>query len=271
MRSLLLHAHNDAGFEARFQVALDLARAFSAHLTVLQPVAFNVALPGDAYGIFAAETAGLARQQAEEFRRQVEPRLIAEDVRWDWADEIGFAESSMLEYAALADLAIIGSCAPDGDRSGPSPLAGIMAVHCRAPVLVVPEGSSSPLPGAPVVVGWNGSLEASRALKAALPLLQAASSVALVSVVEAEDEAEGLLPALAGARYLDRHGVACELVEVARGGNKVADLLGEVALARGAGLVVMGAYGKPRLIETVFGGVTARMLRDPQLPLLLVH
>ena len=271
MRSLLLHAHNDSGFEARLQVALDLARAFDAHLTVLQPIAFNVALPGDAYGIFAAETASYVREQAAEFRQQIEPRLEAEDVRWDWADAIGIAEASLLEYAALADLAIIGTGPIEGDAVGPSPLAGILAVHCRAPILVVPDEGRAMVPGAPVVVAWNGSLEASRALKAALPLLKAASSVTLVSVTTAEDQQAGELPALAGARYLDRHGVNCEVVEVPQGEHKVADVLNEVARARGAGLVAMGAYGKPRLFETLFGGVTSGMLRNPKLPLLLAH
>lgn len=271
MRSLLLHAHDDPGFEARLQVALDLARAFDAHLTVLQPVAFNVAVPGDAYGIFAAEAATFAREQAAEFRKQVEPRLEGEDVRWDWADAAGLAESSIFEYAALADLAIIGSGPMEGDSVGPSPLAGILAMHCRAPILVVPEGAAAMLPGAPVMVAWNGSLEASRALKAALPLLKAAKSVTLVSVVSSEDQEAGELPALAGARYLDRHGVACEVVEVPQGQKKVAEVLKDVAQTRGAGLVAMGAYGKPRLFETLFGGVTAGMLWNPKVPLLLTH
>ncbi|WP_137681460.1 universal stress protein [Aurantiacibacter suaedae] len=271
MRSLLLHAHNDAGFEARLQVALDLARAFDAHLTVLQPIAFNVALPGDAFGIFAAETATYVREQAAEFRQKIEPRLQAEDVRWDWADAVGIAEASLLEYAALADLAIIGTGPIEGDAVGLSPLAGILAVHCRAPILVVSDGRSTMLPGAPAVVAWNGSLEASRALKAALPLLKAAESVTLVSVTSPAAAEAGELPALAGARYLDRHGVACEVVEVQQGQHKVAEVLNEVAQSRGAGLVAMGAYGKPRMIETLFGGVTAGMLRDPKLPLLLAH
>ena len=273
MRSLLLHAHNDPGFETRLQLALDLARAFDAHLTVLQPIIFNFALPGDAYGMFAAETAAYVREQAASFRQQVEPRLVAEDVRWDWVDEVGVAEAAILEHAALADLAIIGtgSGTPEGEGFGPSPLAGILAVHCRAPILVVPEGAHTIMPGTPAVIGWNGSLESSRALKAALPLLKLASSVTLVAVVSPDDETAGDLPALTGARYLDRHGVTCDLVEVPQGKNKVAAVLNEVARAREAGLLVMGAYGQPRLIETLFGGVTAAMLRKPEVPLLLAH
>ena len=272
MRSLLLHAHQDENFEGRLQVTLDLARAFDAHITLLQPIAFNVLLPGDFYGITALDTAPLSRELAKNFRAEIEPRVAAEGVRWDWVDEFGLADTKMLEHAALADLAVVGATSGDeGLRKGPSPLVGILAVHCKAPVLVVPDGAKGIALGKPVMVCWNGSLEASRALRAAVPLMQAASAVYLVSVDAHDDDDGGMLPVLAGARYLDRHGVKCELVELKRGTSKVSDVLRDVARARGVGLMVMGAYGQPRLIETLFGGVTQKMLTDPELPILISH
>jgi len=270
MRSLLLHAHRDANFESRLQVALDLARAYDAHLTCVQPITFDVVMPGDFYGIYPAELAPVARADAEEFRNEIEPRLAVEQVRWDWVDEFGLPEKRLLHHAALADLAIVGASSPDGPR-GPSALAGLLAVHCKAPVLVVPDGAKGLAIDGPAVVAWDGSLESSQALRAALPLLARASKVSLVSVTEPHPEDEPELPALSGAEYLARHGIDCELVELPKGTRKVSEVLREAARARGASYLVMGAYGVPRVVETLFGGVTRSMLRDADVPILLAH
>lgn len=269
MRSLLLYAHDDDNFEARLQVALDLARQCDAHLTLMQPVAFSAVMPGDFYGVMASDMAPMARAQASAFREATELRLDAEDVRWDWIDELGVAGERLLEHAALADLAIVGATPETGGR-GASGLAGLLALQCRAPILVVPDSARGLALDGPMLVAWDGSLESSRALRASRPLLAQAQSVTLVCVTRA-DRGEERLPPLAGARYLDRHGIDCDIVELPRGDQSVADVLRRAADLREARLLVMGAYGQPRLFETIFGGVTRAMLSDPQRPLLLAH
>lgn len=271
MRSLLLHTTNDESFEARLQVALDLARTYNAHLTLLQAIAFDVVMPGDFYGTLAASLIPVAREAAADFRAAVEPRLAAEDVRWDWVEELGMADNRMLHHAALTDLAIVGASSPETGGRGPSPLAGILAVHCKAPIMVVPEGATGLDVTGPAVVAWNGSIESSRALRAALPLLEKAASVHLISVGEPHEEGEPELPPLSGAEYLARHDIECEVAELPRGTSLVHEVLREAARARGATCLVMGAYGRPRLVETLFGGVSRAMLSKPDLPILLAH
>jgi len=271
MRSLLLHTSNDPNFPARLQVALDLARAFDAHLTLLQAIAYDVLMPGDFYGTLAASMIPVAREAAEDFRASIQPRLEAEDIRWDWVEELGMADNRMLHHAALTDLAIVGASSPDATGRGPSPLAGILAVHCKVPIVVVPDGATGLDVSGPAVVAWNGSLESSRALRAALPLLERAAAVHLISVRDPEDDDEPELPPLSGAEYLARHGIESELVEVPLGSRLVHEVLREAARARGASCLVMGAYGRPRLVETLFGGVSRAMLSDPELPILLAH
>lgn len=271
MRSLLLHTHNDPNFDARLQVALDLARAFDAHLTLIQAIAFDVTLPGDYYGMLTASMIQVAREEAEAFRALVEPRLDAEDIRWDWVEELGMADNRMQHHAALTDLAIVGASPPEGTPRGPSPLAGILAVHCKAPIMVVPDSAKGLDVSGPAVVAWNGSIESSRALRAALPLLERAASVYLLSVKDPEDDDEPELPPLSGAEYLARHGIDCQLVELPRGTMAVHEVLREAARMRGASCLIMGAYGRPRLVETLFGGVSRAMLSNPDLPILLAH
>ena len=77
--------------------------------------------------------------------------------------------------------------------------------------------------------------------------------------------------ALEGTQYLSRHGIACEVVEVPKGEAGIADTLLSAAQMRGCGLMVMGAYGHSRLAELLLGGVTRKMLVEPQMPILLAH
>lgn len=271
MRSILLHAHRDASFESRLQAALDLARQFDAHVTCLQAITFDIALPGDFYGTLSAEMVPVTTDEARRFRDEVEVRLKAEDVRWDWVEEAGLADTRLLEYAALADLVVLGATPPELERRGPSQLVGTMAIHGRAPLLVMPRDARSFNIAGPALVAWNGSPEASRALKAAVPMLARASKVWLASVTEAEADGPFDVPPLKGAEYLARHGIDCEVVELAKGAGGIAATLSEAAITRDAAYMVMGAYGHSRVMEVLFGGVTRRLLADPALPLLLAH
>lgn len=270
MRSLLLHVHEEHRFFTRLQVALDLARAFDGHLTLYHAIPFTMAMPGDPFAMTAGVLAPAVKASAEEFRHKVETRLANEDVPWDWIGEFGVAGAGLVDHAGLADLAIVGSGNTDG-RKGASRLAGMLAIQCRAPVLVVPDGAEGMAADGPAVVAWDGSLEASRALRAAVPLLQKASVVTLVEVEESRDRDVSLLPILEGARYLDRHAITCDIVEIERNGASISHALREAARAREASVLVMGAYGVPRVVETLLGGVTRDMLTDPDIPVLLSH
>ena len=124
---------------------------------------------------------------------------------------------------------------------------------------------------APVLVAWNGSSEAAVALRAAKPLLALASKVTIASVAEESDQVRFDFPASEAAKYLSREGIDAELVSIPRGEAKIADTLFSAAQMRDCGLMVMGAYGHSRLAEMLLGGVTRRMLSDPQIPILMAH
>jgi nucleotide-binding universal stress UspA family protein len=122
-----------------------------------------------------------------------------------------------------------------------------------------------------MVVAWNGSAEAAHALRAAVPLLACSCKVTLVSVAEPADKQRFDFPSTDGAKYLSRHGIESEMVEIPQGQAKIADTLFSAAQMREASLMVMGAYGHSRLAEMLMGGVTRRTLSEPQMPILLAH
>lgn len=270
MRSILLHIAADETLEPRTQVALDLARAFDGHITCLQAVPFEYGVPGDYYGAIMADLIPALREAADKLRAECELRLAREDVVWSYESFDGRALEPLLQRSALSDVVVVGSREPASKAS--SLLARQLAVSSAAPILMVPEHANGLNCGGTAVVAWNGSGEASRALRAAVPLLAKAKSVVLASVAgELDADTSADLPVLDGAEYLSRHGIACELIEFPIGQGTVADVLADAAARREAAYLVMGAYGRSRLVETVMGGVTRDFFAEPPLPIFTSH
>lgn len=272
MKAFTVHAFDDANFEGRLQVGLDLARAFGGHVTFVNAIPIEASVPGDFYGAAFAAMVPVWREAADKLRAKTEADMGNEDVPWDWVEYAGSSSAGLLQYSALSDLVVVGVHEPQIDARVPSVTVGDLALHARCPVLVVPDGQDRFDAGAPVLVAWDGSAEASRALRTAMPLIQRASRVFLASVQEKHAASEDYdLPPLAGAEYLSRHGIECEIVELPQAGRKVADVLRDAAQQRGCSTIVMGAYGHWRLAERVFGGATRDMLSDVQVPLFMTH
>lgn len=271
MKSILLHIDYDPAMAARLQVALDIARSTNGHITCLQAVSYDIIAPGDIYGSAMAAAMPLIRENADNLRARIEKELEHDGVPWDWRFEYGIVSQRLLEASPLADIVILGPAENGTDERRPSSLVGTVALNAPAPVLVVPADARSFDVGAPMLVAWNGSIESAHALRAALPLLACSCRVTLASVGEASDRERFDLPSTEGAKYLSRHGIECEMVELPRGETPIADTLFAAAQLRECSLMVMGAYGRSRLAELLLGGVTRQMLSDPKMPILLAH
>jgi nucleotide-binding universal stress UspA family protein len=134
------------------------------------------------------------------------------------------------------------------------------------PVLLAPAEPPSGI-GYVVAVAWNGSPEGVRALAAALPFLEKADAVSLITSGDAD--AAGSLGAV---DYLAWHGVNAAQRSVAAGsGRHVGRILFEAARDAGADLLVMGAFGHGPWRQQLFGGATRSALATMPLPLLLMH
>lgn len=272
MKAILFNATGDGDFSGRLDAVLDITRAFEAHLTLLHAVPYEAAGAIDPYGAAFAAMVPVWRDEAQRLREKTLDDLTNEGVSWNWIEAAGPSAHALLLESALQDLVILGSHEPRTDGRKPSFTAGELAVTTDCPVLVLPAQCKRFDPKAPALVAWDGSAEASHALKAAVPFLRKAGAVYLVSVKEkTRKEDEHDLPPVGGADYLSRHGISCEMVEIALGEEGVADALVSAAEVRRAGLIVMGAYGRTRLAERIFGGVTRAMLSDVRLPLLMTN
>jgi nucleotide-binding universal stress UspA family protein len=121
-----------------------------------------------------------------------------------------------------------------------------------------------------IAIAWDGSRVAARALADAAPLLEQASRISVLTVVDEKslqqrDIAEHL------ADGLRKRGVAAEGFSITAKDRAIGDSLQEHAIERGARLLVMGGYGHSRVRDFVLGGATKDILRDLQLPVLVSH
>jgi nucleotide-binding universal stress UspA family protein len=270
MKSILLHIREDRGQDERLAVALDLARAHEAHITCAQIIPYGGYIITDPLGgVYMSETLlDTIETRAQAQRARIEERLATEDVQWDWEVLDGDAAQTLVGRGCLADVLIV-SREDERSEGGPPPLpiAAELALHARAPVMVVPPGTDRFDAMGPVMVAWNGSAEAAHSLRLALPSLAIAAQVHLVTVT---DDAL-YFPSTEASRYLARHGIGSVLHEWPRRQRRIAEVLAEAADQLAVTSVVMGAYGHSRFRELILGGATRQLLEQTRLPLLMSH
>jgi nucleotide-binding universal stress UspA family protein len=169
------------------------------------------------------------------------------------------------DQARLADIFVTSLPAEDDAEIVPSVLFG-----SGRSLYLVPRDGSSEVGFGRVVIAWDGSREASRAMAEAMPFLHQAGHVAVVVVVSRQLRQEGRL----GSEVVDHlatHGIEAALHRVNDYHGSISDALIAAARERGAELLVMGGYGHSRMREYWLGGVTLDFLRHSPLPILMAH
>lgn len=257
-------------------VSIDLAARFDARL-----IAIYVIPPSDgpryAGGLtlesVIREAHARALAQAELVRREFEARAATRNVRLEWRCTRGEPTTAAILHARYSDLCIMEQEAAPDMPPTLRLLPEDVVLGAGRPVIIVPHQSRGVTVGSRVLVAWNGSREATRAVNDALPLLRAAEAVAVLAI---RPESAPLDPMLHGeepgadiALYLARHGVAPEvLVSCGPAAESDGACLFREASRWAADLVVMGAFGHSRLRERIFGGVTRYALDHAHVPVM---
>ncbi len=140
------------------------------------------------------------------------------------------------------------------------------------PVILNVEAKPKALSPDNVFIAWDSSLHATRAVRAALPLLKSAKEVTIACFdADPSRYADGQSPGSDLATWLSHHGAVVTVQEYATGHDNVGGALQMRAKERTADLVVMGAYGRSRWNERFFGGTTESLIKQRKLPVLLAH
>jgi nucleotide-binding universal stress UspA family protein len=177
---------------------------------------------------------------------------IAHSLRWLGArHDLAVIERDMVQASGLLDI------------------LGEAILSCHLPCLILPPGHDREIRFERIVIGCNGSTEAIRAIHAALPFLKAAKRVTLVDG-DLRDGDEGR-PRFDPFVYLLRHDITSRPSYVRASSAMAGEILLQEVAAIDADLLVMGAYGRSRMRERVFGGATRRVLEEATIPVLMQH
>ncbi|MFC4762903.1 universal stress protein [Dyella koreensis] len=170
-----------------------------------------------------------------------------------WHD-LAVLERDMVEGHALADI------------------LGETMLSCRIPCLILPPGWKGEVAFKRVLIAWNGSIESTRALHAALPFLEAAKDVILIDGERLNPEdLTGHPPRFDPITYLMRHRIAVKPHSIGGPHHLSGEKLLQEAVHLHADLLVMGAYGHSRTRERILGGATRHALQHAKIPLLMQH
>lgn len=210
-----------------------------------------------------------ARQALSSFEAQAAALALPSFEQRVVDDEAGGGVSLLARYA---DLVVIGQINPAQPSSSVMrDFPAYVLLHCGRPVLIVPDGPvlSPAWTARRILIAWNASKEASRAVSAALPFLKQAEQVEIAIVNPEFDGAELV-------RYLTRHGVRSSVIALQAGqevrrATDVSRSLLAVAAEHAADVLVMGAFGHSRLRESILSGVTLLVLKTMTLPVLMTH
>jgi nucleotide-binding universal stress UspA family protein len=277
-KSIVVHINSSKHVNKRIAVAAALARQCEAHLIGLaalpMPQPFYTAGADDSGAAAMVDYMAWARERAEAELAACEQLVGRLGVAsFEQRLALDDATAALCLETRYADLLVLGQDDPCERSNVPDTRAAYLLHHVPCPVLFVPYAGDLEKTGQNVVVAWNGSIEASRAIAAAIPVLVTAASVRLVVFnPDAEPGLHGEQPGADMALQLARHGVHVEVVQRSTGPEmEVGQALLSYVAESGADLLVMGAFTHSHFREWWFGGVTRRVLTSMMVPVLMAH
>lgn len=277
-RSLLVYLSDDPRTDTRVDIAIRLAQQLEAHLVGLAATGrvpltsvLGPALLGtDTLTTAIEQLAQQAQRQAQRFRNRCTAQGLKSCEAVVDDDDM---HASVARHSHCSDLVVIGQADPAHPGHGQARTALEQVVlYSARPTLVVPYVGAFETVGERVLLAWNDSREAARALADALPLLTRAKTVQLLQCNTPLGASAALRQQRLNAvqQWLTWHGVEAQVhIETTTldVGNTVLSRAADLC----ADLIVMGAYGHSRWSERVLGGATRTLLSDMTVPVLMSH
>jgi nucleotide-binding universal stress UspA family protein len=277
-RNILVHIDDTKASAGCVQAALALAQAHDAHLTGLYvivepglPAFIAAEVPGDVLAQHRENARKAAEQAAERFRGELDRAGLKGECRIDGGLIENVAPIVAL-HARYADLVVVGQYPVDEEPATDRFMVENLALSSGRPALVIPYIGAPKGFGRTVTVTWDTGREAARAVADAMPLLERAERVHVLSVNPRSGiSGHGEEPGADIALHLARHGIETEVNHTHAEDVGVGDVILSWLSDSGSDLLVMGAYGHSRLRELILGGVTRRILESMTVPVLLSH
>ena len=285
LADLLVYVDQTDGAAARLRLASDLARRHGCKLIALY---VRECTPAQLRRRGIAELGLVSSRQVARLDQDIEASISGAEERLksllevlqreggfqaEWRAVDGSASNVVSQHARCVDLCIVGRDHPGDESSVADTFTEKLLFVTGRPVLFIPAGIPLETLGRRIVVAWNSSPAATRALNDALPLFERAEKATILTINLEEFIAEhGALPIEQMVAHLKRHDLSVDVVQLQNvGADSFADTLQAKACALGADLLVVGAFGPPRFWQDIVGGVTRDMLSRMRLPILMSH
>lgn len=254
--------------------AASMAGFFNAQLTGIafsyEPVVASVALAASGAG-FIEEQGTTAKKNAQDAIERLKFEIRREGIPWTGHQITASVADAPARFAEIArgfDLSVV-----QQNRSDVSAVDDLVAeaalFETGRPVIVVPYIQTALFKTDRIAIFWDGSAPATRAINDALPFLNRARKVELVSIA-GERELRHEMAGAKMAEHLARHGVAAAVKRVQAGSDTAAAMLNYVA-DTSPDLIVMGGYGHSRIQEFILGGATRGVMRSMTVPAFMSH
>ena len=275
IKDIVVNLSVGEGIHPAGDYAVSVASALEAHIAGIAFV-YEVIVPTGRMGYAPAEVIDALRYDNEVAAKAAIDRFGKATSRAGVSAETltcsaGLADAGN-QFARIArrfDLAIVGQAKPE-PSAVEEKIAEDALFDSGRPVIFVPYVQQAPLKLDHIMVCWDGSRPATRAIADAMPLLERAGTVEVVIVANERGKQEEIEGADMG-QHLARHGLNVEVQRITRGDLDVADALLSHAADADVDFIVMGGYGHSRLREFVLGGVTRSILRSMVVPVLMSH
>jgi len=255
--------------------AVSVAAAFDAHLAGIAFL-YDPIVPVSGAGYIPAEVIEMQERENAAAAKAAIDRFVAATARAGVAAEPLTLSASFAgvgdQFGRIArrfDLSVVGQAEPE-TSAVEEIIAEVALFESGRPVIIVPYIQKAPLKLDRVMLCWDGSRAATRAIADALPFLERAGRVEVVIVANESGKQDEIEGADMGA-HLARHGLNVEVKRTVLGDIDVADVILSHAADAGTDFIVMGGYGHSRLREFVLGGVTRSIFRSMTAPVLMSH
>ncbi|HIF59623.1 MAG TPA: universal stress protein [Rhodospirillales bacterium] len=254
LKDILVHVDASKAGENRVNAAAELAAKQEANLI----------------GLFVERKRKYTKEESEKAEVMFIDHADRANVFYEWRSVEGHPGEIIRTHAKYCDLLVLGQSDSEIDLDMGDYPDGIILSAGR-PVLVIPRVGKVTSIGERVMIGWDGSAQASRAVHDALPLMKNAEMVNVISINPNTTGDHGEEPCADICRHLARHGIKVEAQSMNVDDIGIADMLLSRASDKGIDLFVVGAYGHARWRELILGGVTAHMLEHMTRPVLMTH
>ena len=279
MKTILVPIENHDAMQSVLETALLLGRRCDSYIEGFAlRWAINEFMVGDVVGGMPLETyrqdiaeeAKKARQIFETFMQKHNvPRSTetTKSLSFGWLDDVSEGESFIGSYGRVFDVIVMNrrdaKSSPLHDRAIESGL-----FESGRPILLSPPSPPRQI-ATNVLIAWNCSTEQARAIALAMPLLQKADRITVLTVIGGTGvpgpSAEQLI------RYLQRNGIVAAPMKVELDGRNTGEAILAAAQSLGCDLLIKGAYTQSRLRQWIFGGATQHVLANAALPVLLAN